>query len=337
MKSLLDNFAKRFNIKRRIASRRFVIFTFFLFLSIIFWLLNALSKQYTSEIYYPINYSNLPEDKILIGREKLPTKLLLSISGYGFTILQHNIKLSETHAEIDFSTLSNITSAQQDSLRYFVLSKSVQEQIEKKLSSGLNIEAIYPDSLIFQFARAIEKKVRVIPNYKCVLGKQFMLKTPVYVTPDSVFIKGPHLILDTISEIETNPVILSGIETFTQVSTALTKLKDIEIPQEKVTINAPVEEYTEARIKVPIEIANVPENVMITLFPCDANLTFLVALSDYTIINSADFKVSVDYSSIKTQKNYLVDKLKVKIITLPKYARNLDAHPRKVEYIIEKK
>jgi len=74
-------------------NRRFFVFVFFLIISTALWFLNALSKEYTTIIQYPIEYINLPPNKTFLER---PTqKLILKVSGLGFALLQYDVYKSQ--------------------------------------------------------------------------------------------------------------------------------------------------------------------------------------------------------------------------------------------------
>ena len=62
----------------------------FLIASMLIWMLITLSKEYTTTITLPVNYSNLPQNKILI---KEPVKEIdISVKGSGFNIIVSNIR-----------------------------------------------------------------------------------------------------------------------------------------------------------------------------------------------------------------------------------------------------
>ena len=79
-----------FTADEKIAFRKkAIIFSFFLVLSVIFWFMNVLSKNYVAAINYPVRYIDIPEGKVLIG--DTPDYLSLKVSTSGYRIIRHKL------------------------------------------------------------------------------------------------------------------------------------------------------------------------------------------------------------------------------------------------------
>ena len=93
-KSRLGDLVKRFTKvserKKITLNRRVLIFFFFLLLSILFWFLTALNKEYVTSISYPVRYIRFPEDKVLVN--DIPDRLELNVNASGFTLLRYKLK-----------------------------------------------------------------------------------------------------------------------------------------------------------------------------------------------------------------------------------------------------
>lgn len=321
--------------RRKKLDQRFFVFIFFLLLSTIFWFLQALSKNYTTTILYPVRYTDYPANKILVGEENLPTHLNLKVNAYGFTLLQY--KLSTSLLPIIFnlnSTPLNMVS-NSDSSRYYLLTDLYTSQVAEQLSTEINVLDIEPDSVFFTFSNIIRKKVAVVPKVEIELEKQFMLDGKITSKPDSVLISGANTILDTIKYIETEPLSFSKLNKATYYTTSLREINEITIEKNnKVEIYIPVAEFTEARLQIPVEIENLPDSLILKTFPNRITTNFLVSLKDYDKIKVKDFKAIVDFNDIKGR--FSQNKLRVRLKKSSGKVRALNFYPRKVEFIIEK-
>ena len=67
--------------------KKILLFSLFLLISIFIWLLNALSKNYSSVIKYPLVFSGLPDERVFIG--DMPEKLDLHINAHGYALLRY--------------------------------------------------------------------------------------------------------------------------------------------------------------------------------------------------------------------------------------------------------
>ncbi len=196
-----SRFSKFSNKEKMALRKRAMIFSFFLVLSVIFWFMNALSKNYTTTIDYPVRYRNFPEDKIMIGN--LPEHLSLEVNAHGYTLLRY--RLSSRYIPLVFNvrsfTMNRMSSA--DSGVYYIETRFARNYIAKQLSSEFNIMDIKPDTLVFRFATLVARRVRVVPKISFRLDKQLILKEDPYLIPDSVKVSGPDYLIDTLTTIYT--------------------------------------------------------------------------------------------------------------------------------------
>ena len=72
-------------------NKRVVIFLFCLIVSSFFWLMLALSKEYTIEIYFPVQYINLPPDKVIANN--LSETIDIELKSNGFNLLFYKLNL----------------------------------------------------------------------------------------------------------------------------------------------------------------------------------------------------------------------------------------------------
>jgi hypothetical protein len=104
----------------------------------------------------------------------------------------------------------------------------------------------------------------------------------------------------------------------------------IRVEPKKVNLKIPVERFTEKKIKIPITVVNRPQGSNLKIFPSDAEVSFLVGLSDYETITQSDFDVVVVFDSAQTQQT-----LEVILRKQPEYIQQLRISPPNVEYLIE--
>ncbi len=326
--SLFDK-NKKFKLDHRLP-----IFLFFLGISTIFWFLNALSEEYTTTISLPVRYEYNPENKILVRDKKMPDKLSLQVKAYGFSLLRYQLSSNIIPLTIKVNSLNLKQLNQNDSLNYFFLTKNLSKnELSSPISTQIEVLKISPDSIFFQFAKSIRKKIPVEPDVSLELKNQFMLNGKITTTPDSVEIIGPNTIIDTINQFETRNIKIAEAEKTQTRKVEIKTLDNVTVNPEKVVVRIPIEEFTEIQMRLPIEVKNEPPYRSLQTFPRDVQARFLVALSDYNKVNANDFKVVVDFNEI--DKN-IGNKLKVSVTKKPDYCRSLELHPQNVEYIIEK-
>jgi hypothetical protein len=311
--------------------QKLLVFFFFLVVATIFWFLSALNRDYTSDIQYPVRYTNLPKGKVLINQ--LPENLTLKVTGHGYTLLKH--RLSRKLLPIIFDVNSFILSSIEDTVnqKFYVLSRVAHSKITNQLSSEIEIQEILPDSIIFVFSDVTSRRLAVKPVLNIEFEKQFMVKGAITCIPDSVDVEGPQSLLDTMQYAYTQAVSIAKVKENQSKTVGFEEFDQVYYSEKKVTVDIPVEQFTETSLKVPIAAANVPEGLTLKLFPAEITVSYMVALSDYEKIKPQHFMATADYLLLE---NGNPQKLRIQVGRMPEHIVFIRHYPESVDYIIEK-
>lgn len=306
------------------------MFSFFLTLSFIIWLLNAMGKNYTSIIDYPVAYTNFPDELVFIG--ELPDKLNLRVDAVGYSLFRY--KLIGRPEPITFNVSSFAMSrVGNDTTRTYILTRYIRDQVSRQLPSELQLLDIKPDSLLFRFARMKSKMVPVESSLIFEVDKQFTVKDKVILTPDSLLISGPDFMIDTISSIKTKDTNLGQLTKSFSGKVELSGLENISMGTVEVDCLIELERFTEVQFYIPLEAVNLPDTMNIQTFPSRVKVICNVGLSQYDRIDKNMFRATVDYTNIVAGNN----RLQVNLLNIPLYVRSFDYNPRTVEYLLSEK
>ncbi len=316
--------------KKITLNRRVLIFFFFLLLSILFWFLTVMNKQYTSEISYPVRYIRFPDEKVLVN--EIPDRLDLTVNAGGYTLLRYHWRARIAPIIFDVNSFS-LNTLRNDPSTLYILTTYAKDRIARQLSPEIEILDIDPDSLIFQFASRIEKKVPIQINLDLEFEKQYLQTGPFRIEPDSVLISGPEIILDTIHLVQTELSGMIGVNEPFEQELELQRLNRVDMNPSEVWVQVPVEMSTEASIKIPVEVINLPDSLILRAFPGQITVNFQVGLSTYETLNEHFFRAVIDYAEAG---NMLGKKLQVKLDRMPDYIQSVNYTPKTVEYILEK-
>ncbi len=289
-----------------------------------------MSKEYYSNIEYPLVYTNIPGDKLLTNSPD--STLILRVKSKGFRLF--SIKYLKKHRAIGINlSRTNLRKSRYENTTY-VLTSSLKKDIEKKLYLTDKLISISPDTLHFNIEEIVNNKIPVRPDISITYKKQYLLYDSIKLNPDSIIVRGSQETIDTIKFIKTAKIELLNLSE--NKSFALKIIKPITSPNIKYstdTINVfiPVEKFTEATIEIPVGILN-NDSINIITFPEKVQLTYLVALKDYKRIYPEMFSAGINYNeNIKNNKN-----LKLKVSKQPDFVKITKIKPEKVEYIIFK-
>jgi len=310
---------------------RLLVFFFFLLLSIVFWFVTALNRDYNTVLYFPVQYIRFPEGKVLIN--DVPDRLNMNVKSQGYTLLRYKLKsrLSPIVFDVNSFTLNTVPGKSESFV--YILTDFAKERIQQQMTSDVEILSIEPDTLIFQFAVMVEAWLKVKPDIEIEFQKQFMQVGPLTLDPDSVLVSGPANALDTLEHILTEFRKYTGVNKSITEKVSLHKHGNLKFNTSDVTIYIPVDKFTEAAFKVPIQVVNLPDSLNLKTFPGTVEITYQVGLSNYEKINQHMFRAEVDYLSIE---NNIGNQLQVSLVRYPEFVGAIQYYPKNVEYILEK-
>lgn len=328
MRGIIDKIVNFFKSHREFHIKRNVItYGICVVIATILWFLNTLNKEYTTEITYPIRYADLPKGKMLVSEP--PKNMTLEIKAYGFALLRYSIGTSFLPIVLNVSSLIE----KQDLLEYTISTAEIKERISAQLNSDIKLLNIKPETITFKFSRFESKRVAVIPQVSYSLKRQYMLKNDISVTPDSVDIIGPASILDTLKGVYTEPLKLKDLSKDITKNVSFVNIYGTQIETEEAKVKIEVERFTESKKNVPIMIKNLPDTLLIRLFPQSVDVTFDVGLSRYETVADTSFSLSIDYKQVATNP----EALRINVDRQPSHIKSLMLTPETVEYLIEKK
>ena len=315
------------------AIRKGKAFVFFVCLTLasFLWFLNALEKHYTDHITVPVRYINLPKDKELTG--KLPEKLELTVDAFGYTLLRHKLRLAFSPILLDVNELTNNYLEGRFFSKYSISTNGHKEEIAKQISSEIEIIIIRPDSILFKVSNVIDKLIKVHPVVDVTFAKEFIFQKPPVTIPESILVRGPEDILDTLTNVKTLPVELKNLSNNVEREVELVLLPGLKSEFDEVKVQIAVEQFTEAKFEIPIMIINQPDSLIIKTFPAKVKVLCRVGLSQYNKLNNSSFKAVVDY----THHSAVLSKLPVTLEKIPGIVLSVDHFPKEVEYIVERK
>jgi hypothetical protein len=312
-------------------NRKLLIFLFFLLLSVVFWFLTALNKDYNTVIPYPVKYIKLPAGKVITN--DVAEQLDLNVQARGFTLLRLKLQSKLSPLLFDVKSFSLNAVPEQESLTIFIITGMAIEKIQQQLTSEIKIVDVSPDTLFVQLVDKYTKLAPLKPDLILNYEKQYMQVGDLVITPDSVSLSGPKNLIDTISSVSTMPEKVMGLRKNTELVLDLKPINKVEFSVQKVVVNIPVEKFTEESIKIPLEVINMPDSLFLRTFPTSIEVTYRVGLSNYNKVSEHMFMAVLDYS---TKGTSLGNKLAVELTKIPAYVQVTNFYPKSVEYIIEK-
>jgi YbbR domain-containing protein len=327
MKKKLKAFIDRFTLEKIKNDKRIVIFAVCLLIATVLWLMNALEKDYTATLNYPVKYVNPPEKLFLSNTP--PSGFELTVEARGFTLLRYKLSFSFTPIKIDLSDASRKRTKNGQAIQ--IPTENLIRQISNQVSNEISISGIFPETISLVFDSINTKNIPVFPQITLDFKPQFSLQGSVTVIPDSIKVSGPSVIIDTIQFLYTQPEFFPGLDKSTKKMVPVLQPPRTELQETKVTLHISVEKFTEKTVTLPVRVAHQPEGSSVKLFPPQVSVSFMVGLSHYENISPSDFSAVVDYRQA-LEGDTILD---VIIESKPRFIHSLKMLPLSVEYLIE--
>lgn len=308
----------------RFKKTNFNSFLFFLILAVIIWVFVQFSKDYTENIKIPVEYVNVPPDKVIT--DKNPDFLELQMQNTGFKLAYFSLfppKLS-----IDISK----TTQQEGELLYNI--EEHRNDIRSQLDIELQNSHFLKDVLKIQFQQRKEKTIPVVSRIEVGYAVGYAAVDNMKLNPDSVTVSGPDNILDTLNQIFTKKLKLKDVnqDLYGKIAIDSSKLEKITIYTKKIEYELDIEKFTEGRVELPVELISVPKDLNVVIFPKKILLFYQVNLKDFSDINATDFRVVCDFEELDENQDFMIPK----VVKKPKMVTNVRLNEKKIQFIIKK-
>ncbi len=323
----IDKISQFLKIEKLKNNKQVIAFLVCLLIATTLWFLNALGKDYSTSILYPVKYMNPPKSQFLSNEP--PSKLELKVDAHGFTLLRYKLSLSFSPIVLN---LNNITqNVESEKGKYYIPTSGLLRRVSSQISNEITVRGILPDILVIELDSLKSKNIPIKPDINLGFKSQFNLKNPINLSPDRVKITGPSNIIDTIQFVSTKTLEFADLDHTVERFVDIVHPDKTSINPEKTTLKVEVEKFTEKEVKIPVHIINKPQRVKIKLFPSEVKVNCIVGLSRFDNITPEDFRAFVDYNDItEDTKN-----LKVTVEQKTSLAQLQRHNPEVVEFLIE--
>lgn len=281
-----------------------------------FWLLNALNKNYTTRIEYPIRFNFNRE--VLVPLRPLPEEVVLDVTGQGWRLLRSSLGLDVRPAELNLRNLPAAT---------FLTGSSLRPLLSNVLD-GVQLNFVVTDTLYFRFDYRVERTIRVaVDTAALTLVENHVLVPPVAVEPATVTFRGPASLVDSLPDPFVVPAPtrrLSGAyETTIPLPIPNPELVRANVPEVRVQLNVAPLVFEERQVEPGL--VNFPLNQTFVMRPASATLRYNFVKGTGRLIDRELFVVVLDYSQYNPQDSTIVPT----IVQQPPHLRGLTLTPEK--------
>lgn len=311
--------------RTRFRRTNFNSFLFFLIFAVVIWIVVQFSKEYDEIIYIPVEYVNVPQDKLIT--ENNPDALKLRIEETGFRIAYKTLLPPTLYIDV--------SEAPQENGTFIYAIDEHREDIQAQTGVDFGKGQFLKDVILINYQQRKEKKLPVVSQLKVEFAAGYTSTGKLQLAPDSVTISGPDNILDTLNQLKTRPLTIQGVKNDLsgRVAVDTTHLSNVTLYLDQVEYSMDVEKFTEGSVEVPIELINVPQGLNVVIFPKEILLFYQANLKDFNEIDVSEFRVVCDFSTAGGENQEV---LRPEIREQPSEVTNVRLNEKKVSYIIKR-
>jgi len=306
-----------------IKSKKINVFMLFLLSAFVILIFNKLSKQYTNTVVFHVKKINVPLEHVILNDSS--NLLYITLKTHGFKWL--NYYMQEPEIVVDFKK----DVYRKDS--EYIWHKSIKYLKNTQFEDQVEVLNISPDTLYFKYGTNLVKKVPVVLKSDINFGLGYDVAGDFEITPDSVSVIGPDILVSKLDFIETEPVTLVDVKSdISKVMTlSLPNTADLKFSNKSILLKGKVEKFTEGKLKVPVHVINSPDSLRIKYFPKEINVSYYVSLNNFNSVTVKDFEIICDYNKVGKTST-----LTPELVAFPKQVKNAKINQQRIEFIITK-
>lgn len=301
------------------------VFLVFLVISALLWYFNRLGHRFTTEIDVPIRIVSDFYSDVWIDQPDMKIRVL--VEGEGRRLAFYKLGMAEA-LNIPASELVFVKDVAQDNpYRNFIRPASVKRALTMGIND-INFIQINDSLLSVNVSPISRARLPVHSNINIEADRQFMQVGSTMLIPDSVDVKAPQIILDSLRKIETQPRSYKRVRRSLGGNIGLLIPGNVISNVTTVKYSADITSYTEVEYNLPVEIDSLPRGLDAFVVPSSVDLLIMVPLRSYNKYNSLTPVASINYNH---RVNNLSSLFEVRIDSLAAGVEIISVTPEFVE------
>ena len=193
--------------------------------------------------------------------------------------------------------------------QYVLTDDVLRKQIDVQLSQNISLLDLDRSRLVVDLYQVASREIPIRASLSLQFQQNYIMQGEPQITPDHVVVKGPESEIDTLDEIQTEPIQLTNLATDFSRDVPLVFPKGLDnsiFSIGRVNVSGKVVKFSEKVFETPITVVNSPEGYQVKTFPNAVTVLCKATVERLKGISSSDFEVEADYAQLNgTNKNTL--------------------------------
>ncbi len=268
-----------------------------IFAAAIFWTLNALNKNYSTNINFSVAFEYDEENYIPV--KTLPEQVKLNVSGLGWDLFRKSSGLKVAPLRIPLENPSEVKK---------IVGASLPPLFSTQLE-GIQINFVLTDTIHLNIDPKVKRQILLTVDVEPYLKKDFAPASAITIQPDSVWLEGPQSLINALPA----SLPLSLPRSIDQSIDERIELKLsgdlIRASPSVVNVKFSVDRLVELSDTVALQVINIPKEVKSSALVAEVHYTIQVpaSLANAEALNSV-FAI-VDLSGLEKGTHKLIPRL----------------------------
>lgn len=278
-----------------------------LFAATVFWFFNALNKNYSANINFPLAFDYNHENFIPV--KALPQHVKLNVSGLGWDLFRKSSGLKVPPLIIPLEKPMETRK---------IVGSTLPPYFSNQLT-GLQINFVLTDTLFVEMDEKVRRKINLkldsVDNY---LDTGYGVLNEITLSPDTVWLEGPKHIVNALPSVLSISLSKTGIsKNFKEEIEIVFKENELVKRQPPVVeVSFDVEKLIEVSDRVQLKIINAPKRVKPVLGVSEINCTYRIPVSLVKTLASDSLRAVIDLNNYPKGRHVIAPYLE----GLPKHA-----------------
>lgn len=264
----------------------------------VFWLFNALNKEYDATVGYPIDWEFDSEQYIIV--DELPSSIRINVKGLGWNLLRASLGLKVTPISIVLGSPAANKKIPGVSLTNRVADDLDELQLNYILEDTLHMNIDYRDKRTFAV---------YVDSAGISIAENFRIVSPVVYDVHLLEIEGPRALLHAnpsdsfLISVNENPINGNYNE---DIQFEIDRPELFRFNPRSLNVSFEVAEFVSSERVVNLEQVDFPEDSPVSLEDTTCTVQFIVRRDQEQTVVADSFNIIADYTLINTNDSTMV-------------------------------
>jgi hypothetical protein len=260
-----------------------------LFAATVFWFFNALNKNYSANISFPVAFDYDQEKYIPV--RSLPTSIRMNVSGLGWDLLRRSSGLKVPPLVIPLERPTDVQK---------IVGSTLPALFSTQLE-GLQINFVLTDTVHIEMDQRIRRKIWLtLDSVNRYLDPDFGFVNTIRITPDTIWLEGPQRIVNALPDSLSLTLPRGGIDKNfeDEVEVVLNHNELIKRDPPVVQVSFQVERMIEVRDTLRLELINIPPRLKPSYDITEVQCTYRLPTSLSKTMLGDSLRAIVDFKNL---------------------------------------